>query len=204
MLANTITLSRLLLTFVVIVLFKRNPFLNIACLVTIAIIFALDAIDGIVARKRNETSEFGAAFDISADRIIENVFWIYFTAVGHIPVWIPIIVITRGILTDTLQRYSTSPKSKFAHILTRSCISRGTYGALKMLTVLYLSWLHLYTPENLVMKQVGLILATATVAICLIRGIPVIIAAWKDIKPSENPTNVFSVDLAEKAKTKHL
>ena len=49
MLANTITLSRLLLTFVVIVLFKRNPFLNIACLVTIAIIFALDAIDGIVA-----------------------------------------------------------------------------------------------------------------------------------------------------------
>ncbi len=203
MLANTITFSRLFLTFVVIALFKRHPFLNIACITTIAIIFVLDAVDGIVARKRNETSEFGAAFDIIADRIIENVFWIYFTVAGHILVWIPIVIITRGILTDTLQRYSTPPKSKFTHTLIRSYISRGTYGVLKMLTFLYFSWMHLYTSENPIMKQVGLILATVTVAICLIRSIPILIAAWEDIKPSESPTNTFSVDLAKKSETKH-
>ena len=59
MLANAITLTHLLLTFAVIVLFDRHHNLNIALIGTIAFIFILDAVDGSVARKRNETSETG-------------------------------------------------------------------------------------------------------------------------------------------------
>ena len=203
MLANTITLIRLLLTFIVIVLLKRYPFLNIACLGIIAFIFVLDAVDGIVARKRNEVSEFGAAFDVSADRIIENVFWVYFTAIGHIPLWIPLVVITRGVLTDTLQHYITPPKYRFTHNLTRSRISRGSYGALKMLTFIYLAWVHLYFPGNPMIKRVGFILASTTVAICLIRGIPLLITALKYIKPTKNSTSTFDVGLSKKTKMTH-
>ena len=85
MLANTITLCRILLTFGVIVLFELNVNLNIACIITIVIIFVLDAVDGTVARIRNETSKFGAIFDVSADRIIENIFWVYFSVTEYIP-----------------------------------------------------------------------------------------------------------------------
>ena len=103
MLANLITLLRILLTFSVIVLLEHVQPLNIVCISTIALIFGLDAVDGIVARKRNETSEFGARLDIIADRVIEMVFWVYFTAASYLPFWIPIVILTRGILTDILE-----------------------------------------------------------------------------------------------------
>ena len=51
---------------------------------TIAIIFALDGVDGYIARRRNETSKLGQVLDTVAVRIIENTFWIYFTTTGHL------------------------------------------------------------------------------------------------------------------------
>ncbi len=182
MIANTITLCRIFLTFFVIAMFGEHPYLDIACIATIALIFTLDAVDGFVARIRNETSEFGAILDTGADRIIEIVFWVYFTVAGYLPLWIPLVVMTRGILTDNLQHYITPPKSRLAHALMRSRISRAVYGTMKMLTFLYLAWMHLYAPENLTIKQGGLILATATVVACLIRGISLLIEGWKHLK----------------------
>ena len=90
MVANTVSLCRLLLTFLVIMLFGLHPTLDIGLIATIVLIFALDAVDGYVARKRNETSEVGEVVDTVADRIIENIFWIYWAATGAIPAWMPI------------------------------------------------------------------------------------------------------------------
>ncbi|MCY3722437.1 MAG: CDP-alcohol phosphatidyltransferase family protein [Candidatus Poribacteria bacterium] len=105
MVANTITLGRLLLTFFVVALFGLHRLLDLGLISAIVLIFGLDAVDGYVARKRNEVSEVGEVVDTVADRIIENAFWIYWTAAGSIPVWMPIIVMTRGFLTDGLQRF---------------------------------------------------------------------------------------------------
>ena len=105
MIANTITLSRLLLTFAVIVLFGTHHTLDIGLIATIAIIFALDGVDGYIARRRDETSKLGEVLDTVADRIIENTFWIYFTTTGHLPLWMPIAVMSRGFITDSLQRF---------------------------------------------------------------------------------------------------
>lgn len=60
MLANTVTIACAVLTFAVIALFGHHPALSIALIFTIAVIFALDAVDGYIARKRNDTSEIGA------------------------------------------------------------------------------------------------------------------------------------------------
>lgn len=68
MLANAITLCRLFLTFVVIALFRRYHSLDFMLIAVIALIFVLDAVDGSVARKRNETTETGALLDTTADR----------------------------------------------------------------------------------------------------------------------------------------
>ena len=103
MLANTITVIRLLLTYIVIAVFGKNISIDAATLVTIVLIFILDAVDGYVARRTHTTSLFGAMFDIAADRIIENVFWIYFAVNDIVHFWMPIAVLTRGFTTDAIR-----------------------------------------------------------------------------------------------------
>ena len=199
MAANAITLFRLFLTFIVIGLFQRsNAYIDIACIVTILIIFILDSVDGIVARKQNQTSTFGAVFDIAADRIVENVFWIYFAVIDdRISFWLPIAVVTRGFLTDGVRSIAlTEGKTAFemssaawSRALTSSRFSRGLYGLTKMLTFIFL-------PATLVLNDiypdvpivatfslVSVIIAYVAVAMCIVRGIPVLVDGWRYIKP---------------------
>ena len=170
MIANTITLCRLLLTFVVIVLFGMHQTLDIGLIATIAIIFALDGIDGYIARRRNETSKLGEVLDTVADRIIENTFWIYFTTIGHLPLWMPIAVMSRGFITDSLQRFFGYPETGWTHALTRSRISRALSGITKMLAFTSLASTSFL--KNPAVAQGSLILATIAVGFCLLRGLP--------------------------------
>ena len=170
MIANTIMLCRLLLTFFVIVLFGTHHTLDIGLIATIAIIFALDGVDGYIARRRNETSKLGEVLDTVADRIIENTFWIYFTATGHLPLWMPIAVMTRGFITDSLQRFFGYPESGWAYALTRSRVSRALSGITKMLA--FTSLASTCFLKNSVLKQGSFILATIAVGFCLLRGLP--------------------------------
>ena len=180
--ANAITAFRLLLTFAVILLFKKHLYLNIACIIMIGFIFILDAFDGYVARKRNETTAFGAVIDIAADRIIENVFWIYFTVNNLIPLWMPIAVMTRGFVTDAVRSnaliYGKTPfemmYTHWTHPLTSSRISRFLSGASKALTFISLatfqSLLNIYPYDPIVenLRTAYMIISTFTVLFCLI------------------------------------
>jgi len=170
MLANMLTLFRLFLTFGTIALFGRHPLFDIALIFSIAVIFILDAVDGIVARRRNETSETGALLDTLGDRIIENTFWIYFTVKGLLPLWMPIVVMARGLLTDTLQRLHGDPQNGWTHALSRSRVSRGLYGAVKMIAFMILATVSVFNNNSF--ENVSLILATLAVVFCLIRGLP--------------------------------
>ncbi|MDE0481404.1 MAG: CDP-alcohol phosphatidyltransferase family protein [Candidatus Poribacteria bacterium] len=206
MTANAITLFRLFLTFTVIAIFRRHPYIDIACIVTILIIFILDSVDGIVARKHNQTSKFGAVFDIAADRIVENVFWIYFAfIIDFIPYWMPIVVVTRGILTDGIRGFAlTDGKTPFemmsaawTRALTSSRFSRGLYGLAKTLVFIFLPIVDFLSRENTTLNipfinttvidtfsLVSVITAYVAVAMCLIRGFPVLIDGWQYIKRS--------------------
>ena len=170
MVANTITLCRLLLTFAVMVLFGIHRVLDMGLIATIAIIFALDGIDGYIARRRNETSKLGEVLDTVADRIIENTFWIYFSTTGHLPLWMPITVMSRGFITDSLQRFFGYPESGWTHALTRSRISRALSGITKMLAFTSLASTNFL--KNPALAQGSLILATIAVGFCLLRGLP--------------------------------
>ena len=173
MIANVITSMRLLLTFGVIFLFGLRGELDIVLMTTIAFIFTLDAVDGAVARKRGEASAFGARFDIVADRIIENAFWIYFACQSLIPFWLPILVVSRGFLTDILPGTVDAPKSRVEVVLTCSRVSRTLYGLAKMITFLYLAGVNAALPLKL---EIGMMLVIITVVMCLLRGLPLLIA----------------------------
>ncbi len=195
--ANAITVYRLILTFIVLAIFGTNTYISIACIVTILIIFIMDSVDGIVARKKNQTSTFGAVFDIVADRIVENVFWIYFAyKIDFLPIWMPIVVVTRGLLTDGVRSIAlTEGKAPFdmmtipwARALTSSRISRSVYGIAKMVAFLLLPTVYVlqktYTDHPITdySTSVSLILAYIAVVMCLIRGIPVLIDGWRYVK----------------------
>ncbi|MDE0424070.1 MAG: CDP-alcohol phosphatidyltransferase family protein [Candidatus Poribacteria bacterium] len=199
MIANLITLFRLILVFVVISLFGQHLYLDILLVALIGLILFLDAVDGYVARKLNQTSDFGALLDIVGDRIVECIFWVYFAVVGLIPIWIPVIVIARGFFTDGLRSAAfaqgktafgenTMMSSKWTRALTSSRMSRSIYGIAKTIAFIYLGGLIAFKnsgvyPELTVgLELTGVILSTITVAMCLIRGLPVLIDGWKYVK----------------------
>ncbi len=68
---NLITLVRIFLAFISVALFRLGSYANGAALVLLVITLSLDAVDGYVARRSGRTSDVGAAFDITADRIVE-------------------------------------------------------------------------------------------------------------------------------------
>src|SRR5690606_14078308 len=67
------------------------------------LIISLDGLDGWVARRRGETSLFGAVFDIAADRVVEVVLWLVLADLGLVPIWVAILFVTRGVLVDSIR-----------------------------------------------------------------------------------------------------
>ncbi len=189
-LANIITLSRIFLVFIVVsLLFCREcEYSYITALVITAILMWFDGLDGFVARKFNIVSKFGALFDIMGDRIVENVFWITFSALGWINVCVPIIVLTRGIITDSLRTLAfekgytafgknTMMQGKIAKFIVASNFCRFTYAVCKAVAFFLLILGHFpiaFTGQNYVLEA-GIICTVISVAFCVLRGIPVVI-----------------------------
>ena len=99
--ANLLTILRMILAVLAIeFLFSGNPSLCITSVFLTLFVIVLDGLDGIVARALNEQSKFGSVFDILGDRVVENLYWIAFAVIGWVGVWVPMVVVTRGILTD--------------------------------------------------------------------------------------------------------
>lgn len=199
MIANLITLFRLMLVFVVISLFGYHLYLDILLVALIGLILLLDAVDGYVARKLNQTSALGALLDIVGDRIVECVFWVYFAVVGLVPFWIPVIVIARGFFTDGLRSAAFAQgktafgensmmTSRWTRALTSSRASRSIYGIAKAVAFVYLGGVIAYKksgiyPELVVgLELAGVILSVIAVAMCIIRGLPVLVDGWKYVK----------------------
>ena len=169
--ANVVSVSRVVLTFFVIGVLGRHPRLDVVLIGTIGLILALDAVDGYLARKRHETSKVGAMLDTLADRIIENTFFVYFSVRGLVPVWVPIVVMARGFLTDALGQMSGNPPIEgWRFALTRSRWSRFVSGMSKLLAFSSLASALVFESERL--ETVSLLLGFFAVGVCLLRGVP--------------------------------
>ncbi len=207
--ANLLTILRMILSVIAIeFIFSGRPDFCITAFFVTLFVIVLDGLDGYVARKHNECSKFGSVFDIIGDRVVENLYWIAFAVIGWVGVWVPMVVVTRGIITDGLrsmalaQGYtafgdSTMMKNKFCHFLTASRFSRAVYGTAKalvflVLIVAYIPNLEYYEPLTIeqflkfadlqpVLVIIANILVYVTVAMCVIRGIPVLIESKRFI-----------------------
>jgi len=196
--ANLISLFRTLLAFLVVaMLFCPSQTVYFwAFGLTIAVIW-LDGVDGYVARKLGESSKLGAVIDILGDRVVETTYWIAFLAMGWVPVWVPLVVVTRGVVVDGLRAIaleqgftafgsSSMMQSKLGVLLVSSRFSRWTYAAAK--AVAFALMILLYTPglsDSLKASLMPVAYGSVyiTVAFCVVRGLPVLVESRKFFAP---------------------
>lgn len=191
--ANLITLSRLILLSIVIAfMYTLPPAWQFVSLVLLIMVFVSDGLDGYVARKRGESSQFGAVFDIAADRIVELAMWIVFVDLQLVAFWVPLVFIVRGGIVDAIRstqatEHHQSPFSMITSDLGKILVSgkfmRIFYAVIKAVAFCWLLLVYAI-PEalpSLWSNWSGAFLAAAdvfvlsSVFLCLLRGAPVII-----------------------------
>jgi CDP-diacylglycerol--glycerol-3-phosphate 3-phosphatidyltransferase len=169
---------------------------------------ALDGVDGYLARRLRMTSAIGAQLDILGDRVIENLFFVYFASAGQISVWVPVVFFVRGVLTDFLRAIAATrqPINGSAHTrefqrnwmsvercsakIVASRASRGTYAALKCVCfcALGVEWIARHaqnsfelTRWNTAIHASANTIVAATIAFCILRALPVFWEGLRDL-----------------------
>lgn len=195
MLANLLTLSRLgFLAAGIWLLYVPGMATKVMAFVLVWVVILIDAVDGTIARRRGEASALGSVLDIAIDRVVENVYWITFTDLHLIPVWLALIVVTRGILTDAVRGFAlargTTPfemmQTDWGRWLVSHRFMRAVSGTTKVMTfaglVAYVGlqelWQQTVNARFLPpIYTVLFILAIITVLVNILRGLPVLLEA---------------------------
>jgi CDP-diacylglycerol--glycerol-3-phosphate 3-phosphatidyltransferase len=134
--ANIITFTRIFLLFVLVfMLYGEGPYLKISALILLLLVIWMDWLDGVVARKWGLTTKLGAVLDIAGDRIVENTLLIVFADLDLIPIWVPIVFISRGFLANAIRGMALAKgqtsfammRSKLGRLLVASRFGRGSY-----------------------------------------------------------------------------
>ena len=221
--ANLITVGRLVALFLLMaVVYWGTAQTVVITMVGLALVIASDGIDGWVARRRNATSTFGAVFDIAGDRIVETVCWVVFADLGAVPIWVPLLVITRGIIVDAVRSLGLQEgltpfgdrnmaRSPLTRWLTAGRFVRALYGYAKAIAFVYLAgWVGRETNDsdgtwletihdNVIYTTLGWSAVWLAVALTIVRGIPVLVDAWDFIVPPRTATH--AAPLVENADT---
>jgi len=211
--ANAITVGRVGLLFIIIwVMYGSNPSVVQWCGPAIAVVILGDALDGWVARKRNETSQFGAIFDIVGDRVVEVACWVVFAHMGLLPVWVPLLVIARAFFVDGLRSASYSDgmtpfgknnmmRSKLTNWLTAGRAMRAFFGFAKLAAFVFLAIMAAHRlpggPETVLGRLggygwfvvTGWVLVWAAVALTVIRALPVVFDAVAYLREKDARSN---------------
>ena len=133
-LANKLTIFRIILVPLMVII----PFLNIQgevwgisityLIVDIIFIIAAitDKLDGSIARSRNQITTFGKFLDPIADKIVVITAMVMLVELGHLPAWIPIIVIFREFIVSGYRLIAVEKKG--------TVIAANIWGKLKTVT----------------------------------------------------------------------
>ena len=193
--ANLITGGRVALLFLCAgFAVSGHPTLAVLAVPLAFITVLMDWLDGAVARRYGCESKVGSVLDIAGDRMVENVWWILFAWLRLVPLWVPVIVLSRGFITDAIRSTAlsmghtafgkeTMMRSRIGFALVASRASRGLYCAAKVLAfeLLFAAnalQLAIHPKETIAMGFTSLALGATyvTVVMCIVRGVPVVTA----------------------------
>lgn len=191
---NAIILGRVVLAFVACALLVQGSVrAALAAVVLTGIAIAMDALDGFAARRMGLGSKLGAVLDITADRVVEQVYWITFAVADLVPLWVALVIVTRSVLVDAVRGLalvhgrtafgdSTMARSGLSHFLTASRAMRNLYGVAKVSAFMLLGIVvavraGLGAPGARALETAATVAVSATVALCIARGLPVLLEA---------------------------
>jgi CDP-diacylglycerol--glycerol-3-phosphate 3-phosphatidyltransferase len=187
--ANAVAITRASLAFLVVVILHASRELYVGAFVLTLVAIWMDGLDGWVARRFGEVTRIGAAIDILTDRIVEMTYWIAFATLGWIPIWVPIVVVVRGLLVDgaraiafeqgfTAFGTTSMMRSRIGTLLVSSRASRLAYGIAKALafSLMILAFAAGLPPTvREVLLAVSLTSVYVAVVLCIVRGVPVLV-----------------------------
>jgi len=110
-LANKLTMGRIIvIPFFLLFMFIGNIYTRVAALLIFILAALTDIYDGIIARHREEVTNFGKFIDPLADKLIVSAALISFVQLGElsIPAWMVILVISREFIITGLRSVAAS------------------------------------------------------------------------------------------------
>ena len=165
--------------------------------------FALDGLDGYLARKFNASSKLGATLDIMGDRIAEYSYWILFAVMGWISIIFPLIAIIRGVVVDGIRSVAASygytafgaksmQDDPIAKFICCSKFMRIWYAVAKvgafMLIILY-NVPSMDHDVSVFWQVFAYIFTEMAILLCVLRGLPVVYESKKFFKDAAEETS---------------
>jgi CDP-diacylglycerol---glycerol-3-phosphate 3-phosphatidyltransferase len=108
-LPNKLTLLRIALTFVfMLFLFSEGLVFKVLALLVFSAAALTDLLDGIIAKARNQVTDFGKIMDPIADKILVLAAFLSFIQLQLIPAWTVIVIIARELIITSLRIFALS------------------------------------------------------------------------------------------------
>lgn len=186
---NTITVARVVLALVALsILFVDGDTMKwISFVLTIVVIWA-DGLDGYFARKLNQSSKFGGILDIAGDRAVEMAYWIVFSCLHWVPVFVPLLYLVRGTFVDAIRAHvseqgltafgkNTMMQSSVGKFLVASNFSRFSYAVVKAVAFCLVIAAQTQIGQSYAIPNIAMFSVYASCVFCLVRGLPVVFEA---------------------------
>ena len=197
-LANIVSISRIFVAFIAIAcLYEKTTWAYLIAFVLTIIAFAMDGLDGYLARKLNQSSEWGSVLDILGDRIVEVSYWIVFAVMGWLNIIFPLICVARAFTTDGIRSVAlskgmtafgdkTMQSTSWGKFICASRFMRISYAVAKVLAFLLLITVNTPGMElwngTPILHTITMVFAWAAIIFCVVRAIPVVVESPKLFK----------------------
>ena len=195
--ANIVSVSRIFIAFIAIGLLFIHTTAAYVWSVSLTIIaFAMDGVDGYIARKYNQSSEWGAVLDILGDRIVEMSYWIAFAVMGWLNILFPLICVARAFTTDGIRSIALSKgmtpfgeksmqSTSWGKFICASKFMRVSYAVAKvvafvLLITAYIPGLNEQAAD--IIRLIAIVSAWFAITFCVVRAIPVVAESGKLFK----------------------
>jgi CDP-diacylglycerol--glycerol-3-phosphate 3-phosphatidyltransferase len=197
-LANIVSVARIFVAYIAIaLLYVKTTWAYVLAFVLTVVAFAMDGLDGYLARKFNQSSEWGSVLDILGDRIVEVSYWTVFAVLGWINILFPLVCVARAFTTDGIRSVALSKgmtafgdksmqSTSWGKFICASRFMRISYAVAKVLAFILLIVVNTPGMEvwggTHILHMITMALAWIAIVFCVVRAIPVVAESGKLFK----------------------
>lgn len=196
--ANIVSVTRIFVAYIAIgCLYMKTTWAYLLAFILTVIAFSMDGLDGYIARKYNQSSEWGSVLDILGDRIVEVSYWMVFAAMGWLNIIFPLVCVARAFTTDGIRSVAlskgmtafgdkTMQSTSWGKFICASRFMRISYAVAKVLAFLLLIIVNTPGMElwecTPILHTITMVFAWLAIIFCVVRAIPVVVESPKLFK----------------------